>query len=103
MGAAKLQNKCGVTHDDIRSALAFWSHFNIPFVKVPGFAEMAAELLANPDITDEDLERLKYLICYEIAHSDHPQFTDPMFKKIVGECKEVVRNFDAAYPGRVWI
>lgn len=91
--------------EDFAAVTEFWIHFEIPPVKVPGLKELLEEFNSKPDaeITLDECERVKYLTCYEIAHSEHEVFTDEMLINIKTECIALVAAMDEYYPGRVWI
>ncbi len=92
-----------ISMQEIADAMAFWTHFKIEFVRIPGLPELVKELQGKTDLTLDDVERVKYLICYEIANNPHEAFSDEMWSQIKAECAHVVSLMEAYYPGRVWI
>lgn len=107
MGAAKVYQpvtEVVISKDDITAMMNFWAHFNVPFIKVPGLPELVDEIMAKDSISVDDCERVKYLVCYEVAYSTHPTLAnDSMWTLIRRECKDMVAVMDSHYPGRVWI
>jgi hypothetical protein len=72
-----------VTPEDLKSAIEFFDHFNIP--KMPEL--MSALDAFEKDQTIENQINVRTQLCKAIAFTDHPAFKDDMFTSIVQECE----------------
>ena len=73
-----------VTPDDIRAALEFWTHFEIP--KIPELDQALALFEAEQSYKNQKAVLLA--LTKAVAFTDHPAFQDEIFQKIIPACKE---------------
>lgn len=84
------EKKVAITPDDAKAAMAFWDHFNVPFM--PGLKEAFETFMATP--TYENQQYLKYMSCKAIATTDHEAFKDETFKDVASECSDISYNME---------
>lgn len=75
-----------ITPEDVRAAMYFWSHFNIP--KSAEFSSAIENFCANPNVETQRV--LQYQLGVALTTTEHEVFNDDLFKTVNVEIKDAL-------------